>query len=169
MPAFRLCLALAAALLCGPAAAQTPGTPADAAPDVPAGATADECTYDLCALRIEPALFGPRIVAGADGAPVGRLGLFGGDLSAAVSSNEVALEQARIYEDARLPSVLAAVGASLLLSVSGASGVAGGDTSVRTGAYVGAVALGVVGIQLGLRSQRAASRAVWEYNRDLPR
>ena len=168
MLAFRLCLALAAALLCGPAAAQTPGTPADAAPDVPAGATADECTYDLCALRIEPALFGPRIVAGADGVPVGRLSLFGGDLSAAVASNEVALEQARIYEDARLPSVLAAVGASLLLSVSSASEV-GGDASVRTGALVGAVALSVVGIRLGLRSQRAASRAVWEYNRDLPR
>ena len=143
----------------------------------PLGASAqpvapEMCTYDLCALRVEPAFSGPRLVAGAGGTPAGQLGPFGSALSRAVASNERALEQARIYEQTRVPAFLAALGASLLVvaATAAAPDPLGDDSAaLQTGALVGGVALGVVGVRLGLRSQRAASRAVWEYNRDLPR
>lgn len=154
MPTLRL--AFLAAVFAVPAAAQPVAAP---------GA----CTYDTCALRVEPGFFGRQIVRGADGEPAGRLGLLGSDLGDAVRSSERALEQARIYEGTRLPAVLAALGTGALILAASVARVGGDNEELATGALVGAAGLSALGVNLQLRSERALSRAVWEYNRDLPR
>lgn len=128
------------------------------------------CTYDTCALRVESGFFSTQIVCGAEGTPVSRFGLFGSDLSEVVGSSERALEYARIYDRTRTPAALTALGAGLLLGF-GAAAAQDNQVSdgVGLGMTIGGLGLAVVSFQLGTRSQRAFSRALWWYNRDLPR
>lgn len=130
------------------------------------------CTYDACALRVEPAFLGARLVRGTEGIPVAGLGLFSSNLSEVVAPSERALEHARIYDRTRTPAALTALGAGLLLAFGSAA--TNGDAfevsdGVALGALLGGVGLGVVSIRLSLRSRQAFSRALWWYNRDLPR
>ncbi len=131
------------------------------------------CTYDACALRIEPAFLGGlRIVRGAEGERVGRLGLFGSDLSEAVASSERAREYALEYERSRTAATLVTLGGVALyaLAVIGAeSGPPSDSNALWIGALAGGVGLTFYGTHLNLGSERARSRAVWWYNRDLPR
>lgn len=128
------------------------------------------CTYDTCALRVESGFLSTRIVRGVEGVPVSGLGLFGTSLSEVVGSSERALEHARIYDRTRTPAALTALGAGLLLGF-GAAMAQDEQVSdgVGLGMTIGGLGLAVVSIQLGNRSQRAFSRALWWYNRDLPR
>ena len=130
------------------------------------------CTYDACALRVESAFLGTRLVRGTEGVPVASLGLFGSDLSEVVGSSERALEHARVYDRTRTPAVLTALGAGLLLAFGSAA--TNGEAfevsdGVALGALLGGIGLGVVSIRLSVQSGRAFSRALWWYNRDLPR
>ncbi len=128
------------------------------------------CTYDTCALRVESAFLGTRLVRGIEGVPVAGVGLFGSNLSEVVGSSERALEHARIYDRTRTPAVLTALGAGLLLGF-GAATAQDDQVSdgVSLGMTLGGLGLTVVSIRLGSQSQRAFSRALWWYNRDLPR
>ena len=124
------------------------------------------CAYEACALRYEPSLFGVRLVRGTEGAPAAS------GLSAAVATSPRALEYARTYERTRTPAFLATLGSALLLAVAAPPSEDGliqlGD-GARLGLIAGSLGLGVVGIHLTTRSQRARSRAVWHYNHSLPR
>lgn len=128
------------------------------------------CTYDTCALRVESGFLGTRLVRGAEGAPVSGLGLFGSNLSEVVGSSGRALEHARVYDRTRTPAALTALGAGLLLGFGLATAqddqVSDG---VSLGLTLGGIGLTVVSIRLGSQSQRAFSRALWWYNRGLPR
>lgn len=125
-----------------------------------------DCTYQTCALRFEPGLFGPRLVRGVEGVPVGRPGLFGPDLTRAVGTSPEALSYARAYERARTPAIVTATAAGLLFG-----GMLTGRFSdeVQAGAAVGGLTLLVVRYPFSIRAQRALSRAVWTYNGSLDR
>ncbi len=129
------------------------------------------CTYDTCALRIESFFFGgTRIVRGADGEQLGRFGLFGSDLSEAVASSERALVEARAYESRRAPASLSGVGGSVLLALSiYLNESPGSSDALETGALVGGFGLSFLSIHFSTQAQRSRARAVWWYNRDLPR
>lgn len=156
-PMLRVLLLVSALTAASPAFAQ--GEPADSL-----------CTYDTCALRVESGLFSTRLVRGVEGVPVSGLGLFRSSLSEVVGGSERALEHARVYDRTRTPAALTALGAGLLLGLGLATAqddqVSDG---VSLGMTLGGLGLTVVSIQLGTRSQRAFSRALWWYNRDLPR
>jgi hypothetical protein len=124
------------------------------------------CTYDACALRYEPQFFGRDLVRGAEGIPVNA------GLSEAVAMSPRAREFAREYERTRTPALLTTLGSLVLVSVAGITREA--DLfDFDDGAYfaltAGGVGLGIFGIHLTLRSERARSRAVWWYNQSLPR
>lgn len=121
--------------------------------------------YDACALRLEPGLLGVRLVRGAEGEAVSA-GFFGPSLSDAVEGSPDALEHARTYERLRTPAFLSVLGAGVLLSVG--SSVAASDEA-RVASLVGSLGLTVVGTSLLVRSQRALSRSIWEYNGGLGR
>ena len=124
------------------------------------------CTYDTCALRYEPQFFGVGLVRGIDGIRVDS------GLSKAVSASPRALDYAQTYERTRTPALLTLLGAVILVSVAGSPSEDGPidlPDGVRLGMTAGAIGLGVVGVSLSFRSQRAQSRAIWYYNQSLVR
>lgn len=130
---------------------------------VPAG----PCTYDRCALRYEE----PWIVAGQPGTRVGRLGfLVAPHLVEYVRESDSALTWALRFERGHSAGQgLAAVGGLLSLG-SFIWGLTGPDNAW------GPIALGVGGVAFDLAggiklriARRDMERAIWWYNRDLPR
>ena len=154
----RLPLPALLLLLAAPALAQQ--TPSDAA-----------CTYEACALRVEPSLFGLRLVRGAEGAAVAEprlLGLGPLPLSEAVAESPAALTHARTYERSYRTTALLAAGAGVLLFFA----VDRDDLfseEVQAGAAAGTAGLLLASIPFDLRSRRALARAVWAYNAELAR
>ncbi len=171
--------ALAAA---GGAGAQAP-SPAGAAPAAPAA-----CTYDACALRRERVFFSERILAGARGAVAARP-RFGGafPIDSIVRSVPEALPEARRYrrEQVRGQLLSLAGGVLSLAAVIDAVNRSGGDCDAvgvgpvvacsngwrarSTALVLGGLAFSVTG---GWRLQiadRSLNRAIWWYNRALPR
>lgn len=163
MPRFLPALAavLALGLSATAPAAQPVATPASAAR--PAG-----CTYDACALRIEPGLFSRDILQGVNAARVGRFGIIDSDLGEAVEGAEYAVEQARVYDRHHRTALLAAIASTALIILSVPEGPIGGSDAVHTGLLIGGLGVGIVGLNAQVQSERAISRAVWEYNRVLP-
>jgi hypothetical protein len=129
------------------------------------GQEASACTYDTCALRVE----GARILRGAEGTPAGRWGLFQTpDLTYLVQSSERATEHARIFEQtAPTAQWLGLAGALLLVAPRWETDR--NVTSLELGAVIAGAGLSIYGTHLQVRAQRALSRAIWWYNRDLPR
>ena len=153
----RLRLALVLALLAAPAtAAQTP----DAAP------AAAGCSYEECALRVEPGLRGMTLVQGREGVAVGRGLVWGPDIESAVAEAPLALRHAQAHSSARRQSAIALFAAAVLLV-----GVESLDTTDqgRLGAGLGALGLSLYGSSQAVRAQRDRARAVWEYNATLDR
>ena len=125
------------------------------------GQEATSCLYEVCALRVEQSLLGTRLVAGEQGTTVGRLGLFGTDLSETVARSPLAFEHARSYERSRLPVMLADLAAGALF---GAVITNTGSSEFQSGALVSGIGLTLVASTLSYRSQRSLSQAVWQYN-----
>jgi hypothetical protein len=145
------------------------------APTISAAQTAvKQSTYDTCALRLERGVFfGDRVRVGLDGEKMG-VGFTGSGVSRAVASVPDALAASKIGERQRtigqvigLVSALTAVG---LLSQADFSGNRNGDDNNRFWAAAGVSAVGGIigGIQLS-KSTQSFSRAVWLYNKTLPR
>ena len=130
------------------------------------------CSYDTCAIRVEPSFFGsPRIVRGEPGAEetLGGTGLFGGGLVSAVSDVPAAQDHALAAQRAQIGSAVASVvglGAYVYAAAAAIDVGSNGDLdpAYSTAMVAGTVAV-VVGGLLQLRAQREQSRAVWEYNR----
>jgi hypothetical protein len=149
---------LLAALVAAPLAAQSPQPPAG-------------CTYDTCALRREGVFFGQRIVAGVDGRVVARQGFAGFRLDSALATSPRALAEARIHRrEAGVAGALLLAG-SVLGAVALVDAARDGDelTGSRATMLVGGAALSVVGGWRAQIADRALNRALWWFNRDLPR
>jgi len=122
------------------------------------------CTYDACALRVED----NRIVRGARGAQVARWGLFQTpELTSLVQGSAQAEEHARIF-DRTAPRAQWVSLAGALLLVAPRLNDDRHTSDVELGAVISGAALTLYGATLQVRAQRALSRAVWWYNRDLP-
>ena len=131
---------------------------------------APACSYDTCALRREGVFFSQRVLAGAQGRVVARGGFSGFRLDSALAGSERALAEVRRHRrEARLGSALSLAGAVL-----GGIGIIEGvrlDGATTHGAALtvaGALVSGVGAWRLQI-SDRALNRAIWWYNRDLPR
>jgi len=154
----------------GSAAAQAPTM------DPPGGALA-QCTYDRCALRLDRkvlSFFGNETLrVGLDGAEM-RIGLSGDVVTAMVAGVPEAVRYAeqgsRARERGSLASSLGVLILAAALSQVGLPDSNNSYISARSLALAGAGA-GVAiygGVQL-TRGSQAFSRAVWLYNRALPR
>jgi hypothetical protein len=139
----------------------------------PVAATAPAgCTYATCALRVEPRFWVPaRLVRGAAGVEVGRLGGFGGGVDTLLAGPDSAAAYARGYvKAARTSSVLGLAGAVAYVVVLWRTDNFRDDidnTSVAAG--LAGVGFAIASIPFVLRAQRDLSRAVWWYNAALPR
>ena len=132
------------------------------------------CSYDQCALRLE----GNRILRGASGERVGKLGVFSAaNLSALVSAvpSDSALAHARIFDanygqGSRLlfGGVLTAVVALTVDRARRDQGLTGGSWAPLAIASCGIV-IEFVGARKVVRARDAFSRAIWWHNRELPR
>jgi hypothetical protein len=156
---------LAAVLLVGvyppsPLGAQTPGV----------GAPQNDCTYALCAFRVEPGLLGPRLVRGTNGASV-RLGTWGSGVARlAGRSDSATVYAARYVRATRQSSVLGVLGTIGYATVLVRTHV--WRDRINNGDAIIAVAGGgllLATVPFGVRAQRNLSRAVWWYNATLPR
>jgi hypothetical protein len=140
------------------------------APEHVAAGTDSALSYDARALRFESSWGKVRIIRGADGQLVGTGGWFRDiDLEKLVASSPSALSQARLYETnnfrgslvGTLGAVTSVVG--LVLTTNGSNGAA------SPALIIGGVGAMVWGVQHVNMSYSALSRALWWYNRDLPR
>ncbi len=128
--------------------------------------TASPCPYDRCALRYEV----PWIVEGQAATRVGRVGFLSSPhLAERVSRQDSALAYALRFERRNTAGqALSAVG--LVLGAGAfAWGLSGGSDTGPTVLGVGAFAFGFAGGVVLSASHRDMARAIWWYNRDLPR
>jgi hypothetical protein len=150
----------------------TGGAQAQAPTMSTAQTTLKQCTYEACALRLERGVFlGDRVRIGLDGAKVG-FGFTGSGVTRSVASVPEALAAAKVGQRQRtigqIVGLASAFTAAGLLSTADFSGNRNDDVRFWTAAGVG-VAGGIIGgIQLS-RSTESFSRAVWLYNKALPR
>lgn len=134
-------------------------------------ATTDSArSYDARALRFESSWGNIRIIRGADGQLVGSGGWFRDiELEKLVASSPNAVSQARLYEkNSFRGSLVGAVGA--VTSVVGLVLTTNSSNSASSPVLIiGGVGAMVWGVQHVNMSYSALSRALWWYNRDLPR
>jgi hypothetical protein len=136
-----------------------------------AAAGAQGCTYDRCALKREGVIFSQRVVAGVEGRVVARQRFAGFRLDSALAGSERALAEARVHRRESTAGGVLMLAGSVLGAVAVADAVGGRDelTGSRSAMLLGGAAISVAG---GWRLQiadRALARALWWYNRDLPR
>jgi hypothetical protein len=160
VPAVLFAMAL---LVAPPLAAQVAGRDAGQPP-------LSECTFDTCALRVDPGgvFRGPELLRGAEGRRVVRLGRLGPDLPRLVAGSDSAVAYARAF---RPPQQRAGV-AGLLAGAAALTGVILDAASDANDPTPFSLAAGALGVYAGFEAKRAArelSRAVWWYNRAIPR
>ena len=124
------------------------------------------CSYSQCALRVEHDVWSGRLVRGAAGEPVGRLGWFGSGVGVLLAGSDSAAHYARQYQSRRRTlDVLGLTSAALLLlTVATTEDFANSSTLAA-----GAITLQLISLPFGLRSRTSLERSVWWYNRELPR
>lgn len=153
---------LFARALHGPTAtAQTP-----VAPGVAPG-----CTYATCALRLEPGFFGRRLVRGASGESVSRLGAFGGGIQPLLNGPDSAAAYGQRYVRAShrsaALSLIGAVAYTVVLVRTDNLRNRFSSADVVVG-FTGAGFL-IASAPFARQAQRSLSQAVWWYNAALPR
>jgi hypothetical protein len=127
------------------------------------------CTYQTCALRVEPGWLGRRIVRGQAGELVANVGLFGPSVVDIVQGSDSATHYAGIYErDHRVATVLIPVGAVLAaIPLVRARPLSGESHSFTGGDWTllgSGILLELIGGGLALHGDRALSRSLWWYN-----
>ena len=154
------CTALLAADLAAQAATPAPQPPIEA------------CSYDACALRVEPgrAFFGaPVLLRGASAERIGRFGLRGPDLAGIVAGSDSAVAHARAFR----PHQRRAGIAGLLSTAAGVTALVLGLNDANDGnVWPASAAAGALGAYAGYEArlaQRELSRALWWYNRGVAR
>lgn len=166
---------LAGALLVG--GVSVAGRPAGAQQAEAARAGAGACTYDTCALRRERVVVAERLLVGTTERRVRVRGLTF-PVDSVFAGNARALAEGRAYRrEARTGALLSLVGTGLGLAGAIALGrdcesrelnecSVQGSTAALLGAGIGAGFLGAWRVTV---ADRALNRAIWWYNRDLPR
>lgn len=151
--------------LAAPAAAQADTTAARVAP------RALGCTYETCALRIEPGLFGSAVVRGRQGERVSGISLFGSRVEDAVASAPRAVEHARRAARAQRLSGVLAIGSLVAINAAFYAGTSRDLDMLSHSPLLlySALGLSLAGGVVGLGAQREQARAVWEYNATLAR
>jgi hypothetical protein len=143
--------------------------PAVGAQQVPAG----PCTYDRCALRFED----PWMVAGQAGMRVGRVGfLVSSHLAEWVRGSDSALAFAQRFEQRQSTgNILNVLGGLMVvggylwgMSESQWNG-GGGNEAGPLILILGGAGIGIAGSLQIRAARRDLARAIWWYNRDLPR
>src|SRR4051812_10996158 len=158
MPRFSIILTVLLALAAPLASSAQSGAPVRA----PAG-----CTYETCALRIEPRFFASaRLLRGRTGEPVGSLGGFGSGVDTLLAGPDSAAAHARRYvTDARRAGTLGLIGAVAgIVAIVRANGNHEDDDAVTVGAAIAGVGFSIASIPYALRAAREISRSVWFYN-----
>jgi hypothetical protein len=162
-----------------PASAQSTGgdntraAPASATANVanaPQHFTDSASSYDASALRFESSWGNVRIIRGAAGQLVGTSGWFRDvELEKLVASSPTAVSEAHLYEQNNFRgSLVGTVGA--VTSVIGLVLTTNSSNSASSPALIiGGVGAMLWGVQHVNMSYSALSRALWWYNRDLPR
>lgn len=145
-------------LLLATAALQADAARAQAAPD-------SACTYTRCALRVEYRLLSTRLVRGTSGESVGRLGWFGSGIDVLLAGSDSAAYHARQYRSKRRTSDMLTIGSIALALVA----VSQGETSEGAPFLLAGAGLELIALPFWLGSRRNLDRAVWLYNRELPR
>ena len=176
---FLWALTLGVALLSGGAKAgaqsknkgETTSGPAAANPAVNVERAADSTrTYGASALRFETSWGNVSLIRGADGPVVGTLGWFRDfDLTQLLATSPSAVADARVFQTNNFRgSIIGAIGATTTMV-----GVIVAANSSNNAAspvlVIGGVGAMVWGAQHLSTSYSALSRALWWYNRDLPR
>ena len=128
------------------------------------------CTYDECGLRVEPGgiLGGPALLRGSRGLRVARFGRLGPDLPRIVAGADSAVAHARAFR----PLQRRAGVAGLLAGAAAVTALVLDVASDANNPAPFSIAAGALGADAGFEAKRAArelSRAVWWYNRALPR
>ena len=132
-----------------------------------AGRAPAGCTYETCALRVEPRFWGPsRLLRGREGVDVGKLGAFGGGVDSLLAGPDSAAAYARRYvRAARTSNTLALLSAAAYVALLVHSDNTRDDfdnTDIALG--VTGLAFGIAAIPFNLRAGQSLSRAVWFYN-----
>lgn len=134
-----------------------------------------QCTYDSCGLRLEPGFFGAKIVRGIQGETAAKVGLFNSKIERIVQGSDSATRFVRSFRAQHTTAATLGIiaGAVALVSVfqwePWDDGTGNGDNDLATAGVIASSALGLVGAAVEVSAQRALSRAIWWYNRDLPR
>jgi hypothetical protein len=162
----RRALLLSALVVSLPAQAQGPTVAS-------ARAAVGVCTYETCAIRLDRGFFsGRKVIVGLDGQAL-SLGPLGGGLVSVVDRVPAAAAEARSGRGNAIKSAVAGVLGSIAVIVAVRS-YGDRDLVIRDeGIAFGALTLGLAGtITAGVQAmyaERHYSRAVWLYNRELPR
>jgi hypothetical protein len=137
----------------------------------PTTMNAQDRTYDGSALRLDVRFGDIRIVRGADGQVLGKVGVIGGaDVTKIVAGSPQAVTEAREFQSNYGPGVatlglgLVALGASV-----GVSHIHDVNRGITTGLTLATVGLITYGGQRLQRAYNALARSLWWYNRDLTR
>lgn len=137
----------------------------------PISSSAQERSYDKDALRLESRFGDMRILRGVDGTVAGKIGVFrGDDLTAVVQPSVNAVAEARTFQrDYRPGNLILGLGLMTFGAALGVSRISDVNPGVTTGLFVASVGfIGYGGLKLQ-SAYNALHRALWWYNRDLPR
>jgi hypothetical protein len=132
-------------------------------------AAQDTTTYEGGALRIESLRGDARVVRGADGALVGKIGIFRGiDVPNLVASSQKAAAEARKFVHDYKPGVLVlSIGVATTGLALGVSTIQDVSPLIKVGLTLSGIALVAYGAGRLEDAYNALERSVWWYNRDL--
>ena len=130
------------------------------------------CSYETCAIRLDRSFFGGRRVNVGLDAVSSPMGVLGNGLVIAVQGVPLAVQEAGQGRRNAIKAAISGLIGSLVVTyaLQGARGdpLEWNDAQVFGGLVVGAAALVVAG-QQSIYAERHFSRAVWLYNREVPR
>jgi hypothetical protein len=129
------------------------------------------CPYEQCALRVAYNAAGSALVRGRDQIVINGLGFWARDMSEAFESHPPAQDLAASYRRRHnTGTVLSGVGAlSFFVGLIAADGNISLDLDGPSLLSLGGLTLIAVGSRVSLSAEDQLSRAIWEYNRTLPR
>jgi hypothetical protein len=130
-----------------------------------------DCPYDSCALRVAYSPAGAALVRGTDQIVINGLGFWARDMTRAFEGNRIAQDLANSYRERHnLGTVLTGVGAvSFFIGLIGSDGDISLDLDTPSLLTLGGLVGIAVGSRVSLSAEDQLSRAIWEYNRTLPR
>ena len=130
-----------------------------------------DCPYDQCALRVAYDADGAALVRGRDQIVINGLGFWARDMSLAFEGNRLSQDLAASYRRRHnTGTVLTGVGAaSFLIGLIADDGNISLDFDAPSLLSLGGIALIAVGSRVSMSAEDQLSRAIWEYNRLLPR